>query len=375
METLSHNDILALNRVIGDIYTARDKDAFYQTVFTSVQNIIPYELGSFNDAITGTTRFLKVISASQDHSSVTQKLLPTLNAHLHEHPLTPHCFSGYVVKITDYASPNQFKATAIYNEYYRHLDIETQITFAIPLSRENVTVFALSRKNTDFSERDRLLLTLLRPHLISALRNATEFGLVALERDLLQKGAEAERKGVMLLQADGRIVCVSPFAAEMVKKYLDETIAEGDTLPGRLLQGFAAELNNSPPITNGGNVTGPKASGRVPKRGEREPLVVEREGASLAIRLLNDCATDDFILVMIETDHSLLVQNLQGYGLSSRETEVLLWLSKRKTNVEIAVILGMGRRTVEKHLEHIFAKLGVETRAAAVAVMKKEFPS
>jgi hypothetical protein len=82
--------------------------------------------------------------------------------------LTPHCFSGDVGKTSDYASSNHFKATAIYNEYYRHLDIETQITFAIPLSREKVSIFALSRNNADFSERNRLLLTLLRPHLINA---------------------------------------------------------------------------------------------------------------------------------------------------------------------------------------------------------------
>lgn len=51
-----------------------------------------------------------------------------------------------------------------------------------------------------------------------------------------------------------------------------------------------------------------------------------------------------------------------------RETEVLSWLSKGKTNRDIADILGMSPRTVNKHLEHIFEKLGVETRTAAAAV-------
>jgi hypothetical protein len=86
MEALSHSDILALNRVISDIYTVRDLESYYRTVFTSIQSIIPYELSSFNNALTGTTRFLNIISASQDHSSVSQKLLSVLNAHLHEHP-------------------------------------------------------------------------------------------------------------------------------------------------------------------------------------------------------------------------------------------------------------------------------------------------
>ena len=61
-------------------------------------------------------------------------------------------------------------------------------------------------------------------------------------------------------------------------------------------------------------------------------------------------------------------RRLQQVALTPRETEVLSWLSKGKTNRDIADILGMSHRTVNKHLEHIFEKLGVETRTAAAAV-------
>jgi len=54
-------------------------------------------------------------------------------------------------------------------------------------------------------------------------------------------------------------------------------------------------------------------------------------------------------------------------SLTPRETEVLSWLAKGKTNRDIGDILGMSPRTVNKHLEHIYEKLGVETRTAAVA--------
>lgn len=53
--------------------------------------------------------------------------------------------------------------------------------------------------------------------------------------------------------------------------------------------------------------------------------------------------------------------------LTAREGEVLLWVARGKTNRDIADILGMSPRTVNKHLEHIFEKLGVETRSAAAA--------
>ncbi|MDI1350516.1 DNA-binding response regulator [Aquabacterium sp.] len=61
-------------------------------------------------------------------------------------------------------------------------------------------------------------------------------------------------------------------------------------------------------------------------------------------------------------------ERLSHAALTPRETEVLTWLARGKTNRDIADILGMSHRTVNKHLEHIFEKLGVETRAAAAAL-------
>lgn len=53
--------------------------------------------------------------------------------------------------------------------------------------------------------------------------------------------------------------------------------------------------------------------------------------------------------------------------LTPREREVLKWLATGKTDRDIACILGISPRTVHKHLQHLYDKLGVETRTAAVA--------
>lgn len=58
----------------------------------------------------------------------------------------------------------------------------------------------------------------------------------------------------------------------------------------------------------------------------------------------------------------------QELGLTLREAEVLMWISRGKTNRDIGLILDNSPRTVNKHLEHIFEKLGVGTRSAAVSV-------
>lgn len=62
---------------------------------------------------------------------------------------------------------------------------------------------------------------------------------------------------------------------------------------------------------------------------------------------------------------------LSHAALTPRETEVLTWLARGKTNRDIAEILGVSHRTVNKHLEHVFEKLGVETRAAAAALASR----
>jgi DNA-binding response OmpR family regulator/DNA-binding CsgD family transcriptional regulator len=58
----------------------------------------------------------------------------------------------------------------------------------------------------------------------------------------------------------------------------------------------------------------------------------------------------------------------RALALTAREAEVLLWISRGKSNRDIGQILDISPRTVNKHLEQVFVKLGVENRAAAAAV-------
>lgn len=54
-----------------------------------------------------------------------------------------------------------------------------------------------------------------------------------------------------------------------------------------------------------------------------------------------------------------------AFGLTQRESEVLLWIARGKSNRDIGDILGLSPRTVNKHLEQVYTKLGVENRASA----------
>lgn len=99
----------------------------------------------------------------------------------------------------------------------------------------------------------------------------------------------------------------------------------------------------------------------------REPLRVERDGTCLLVRHL--CEADHCLLLLEERQTAGEFVSFAQDGLTRRETEVLQWVAQGKTNVEIGIILSMSSLTVKKHLQHIFEKLGVETRTAAVAVI------
>ncbi|MEH6455923.1 MAG: DNA-binding response regulator [Cocleimonas sp.] len=80
-------------------------------------------------------------------------------------------------------------------------------------------------------------------------------------------------------------------------------------------------------------------------------------------------APGEYLLRFTNDNEENIRANLcKRFSLTERESEVLFWLVRGKTNKEISIILTMSPRTVNKHLEPIFRKLSVENRTSATAV-------
>jgi len=95
---------------------------------------------------------------------------------------------------------------------------------------------------------------------------------------------------------------------------------------------------------------------------------IDMDGRRLEVTYLSAVGPDELLFRISEVSRGadeLLLQ--RALSLTSRESEVLRWLSCGKSNREIGEILAISPRTVNKHLEQIFVKLGVENRAAAAA--------
>jgi DNA-binding NarL/FixJ family response regulator len=111
--------------------------------------------------------------------------------------------------------------------------------------------------------------------------------------------------------------------------------------------------------------------------GSPQALTLARHGRRLVFALPEASTTsegesggdDEWLIVMSESSDETTIEALGlAFKLTAREAEVLYWVVQGKTNRDIGEILGTSPRTVHKHLEHVFEKLGVETRTAAASM-------
>ena len=151
---------------------------------------------------------------------------------------------------------------------------------------------------------------------------------------------------------DARLVWQTPLARRWLPIYFN---AAPETLPDALLAWLQ-------PATQGRDVrplttllkTAPPTDTRT------RQLVATLQGRTV---------DDDWLIVLREVSDAATVEaTMQAFGLTLRESEVLYWVAKGKTNRDIGDILGSSPATVKKHLERVYEKLGVETRTAAAAM-------
>lgn len=108
--------------------------------------------------------------------------------------------------------------------------------------------------------------------------------------------------------------------------------------------------------------------------GDAIELDVAREGGgpadtSLEIRLVGQIGAEEILLRVAPSRASQDEARIRArLPVTPREAEVLVWLTRGKSNRDIGEILGLSPRTVNKHLEQIYAKLGIENRSSAVAL-------
>lgn len=149
--------------------------------------------------------------------------------------------------------------------------------------------------------------------------------------------------GIMLVNARGRMQFMTARAREWVVVYFPK--ATDDLLPEEIHHWLTQRAGSS--------------------AGSCPPLLVSRDNRRLVVRLIERGASESTLHLTEESPLTVkaLVNRLR---LTEREAEVLRWIAEGKSNREAAMLLEISVRTVEKHVENVFAKLGVDNRNAAL---------
>jgi DNA-binding response OmpR family regulator/DNA-binding CsgD family transcriptional regulator len=152
--------------------------------------------------------------------------------------------------------------------------------------------------------------------------------------------------------SDGRLMWQTPLARDLLLQYFGTSAPQ---TPEPILQWLRRHLRAAERLV------------------EPPRLTAELGARRLTIRLhqqTGDQGEDsDWLIVMREVSDAAIIESMSlAFKLTAREAEVLYWVVKGKINRDIADIIGSSPATVKKHLERVFAKLGVETRTAAAGM-------
>jgi DNA-binding CsgD family transcriptional regulator len=229
------------------------------------------------------------------------------------------------LKVSDFVSLHEFRRTPIYDALYRG-EIDHWLEVGLEPEPDRTRNFIFTRfDQPDFDERDRLVASLLQPHLAKRAEEA-EAALRATEAlAAIEEGTIEEARRVVLCSATGVIEFGSASSRVLLKRFLG---LENGRVPTSVLA--------------------------------RRELEVRQGDRSLFVRIAR---TGALRLLMLEERDERIGR------LSAREREVLDQVQLGKANDAIALELGIARATVAKHLEHAYRKLGVQNRMSAAALL------
>lgn len=336
---LRSSDLEAVLAFVGDAQELAGPDAFTSELLVELAALVPCEGVSFEEAnVAERVLLAKVESPPRPASPYDIKSLSTEAwAVMDASPIGAHRrrtgdFS--MVKWSDLFGRSQRLRHEAQPEC---LLIDMASVWLAPSLIHKISLVFTSERR-DFTERDRLVVNVLRPHLIALYRAAGVRRLLTGALAGLERVSDQEGRGVLLRGRNGSLEFVSPRARALLTAYFGKS---GPRLPPQLETWVHAQAKR------------PDRSATTPA----SPFVLARSGR----RLVVEAAGPALSLLLLAEEATLQVP------LTPREWDVMRCVAAGKSNAEIAGLLWIAPTTVRKHLENIYDKLGVHSRTAAVA--------
>jgi DNA-binding CsgD family transcriptional regulator len=345
-----------LRSAIGALQSLADQSAdcasFVRGALEQLTGLVASDLTTLSicDLARGTRR---VISHKSEALSAGDRA--AFDRHFREHPLVRFHGSnpgGPTQRISDCMSARAFRNSALHADYYRRIGISHVMALPLWIDKENVISVVFNRSRADFKDGEQAVLDAVRRPLAAMYRSlvACEEASIGLKR--VSRLASDGGWLMMQVSTSGRILDAPAEALRLLRQFFPQDSTDrGTRIPDALSEWLAHSRSwgLDRPAINGG-----------------EWFTTSRFGVKLTAHFIADPerASAGYLLVKSERVE-LRADHLAQLPVTEREREILALLVAGKTNAEIATVLSISARTVQKHLEHIFQKLGVETRTAA----------
>ena len=351
---LDHQKLKSLSQAILELYRPMPTAELPRHFLSTLNGIISSEQIAFNDFNPRTGEI--AITWAKEVPSALTKLLPVFEKHVLENPLVPKLFRRDPVlpasRISDAAPLQEYRKTTIYNEFYRKIGADFQLACGLSTRKSPYLALAMNREGQDFTDDEVFILEVLRLHMQQALdiSNALESSTQTISS--LMSAIQRDGRGIVCFDGEYRVLFATSMAEECA-----EALFHCRPQPGHLL-----------PCALRDCVEKLRQPGLLSNLKPRDPLVFSREdGSSVCLKLAFDPERCNHSLIFERESYLFEPRQLKPLGLSLRETDVTFWVLRNKTNWEIGQILHISSRTVEKHVERIFSKLGVNNRQHLVS--------
>jgi DNA-binding CsgD family transcriptional regulator len=308
----------------------------------------------------GVSRFEDISMRSGEVPRETS--LEVFNSHITEHPLIDMIHDARklecsrALRWSDRMSFREFQHTGLYHDFFRHMATRHQFAITMKVGDDAALGLSFNRTSRDFRDEELRLTEMFAPHirqLIGQMRGRLEMDQALALRELALHDLPT-----VVVDEQARPLFIADQARRWLHDYFPIATASG--LPEKL----ALWLRGNPSagavfiqIADGRKLT--CTCGEITTRQESDQaFMFPSAHHSTHVRCLR----------FREERTGKDVGLLQKLGLTPREADVLFWMAEGKRNSEIGIILGTSVRTVDKHRENLFAKLGVDNRTMAVAM-------
>ncbi len=351
-EPLTSSQIRKLSNAIPVIYGAGNISALTQLSVELLKQFITSDVVHYtSEDPVGGFRFLA--SSHQEAQVNFVKALPVLIDHRERHP---HITNGVLdlakarqVRRLSETLDSKYSDACGYTSLFSKANFcENQLYYIFSLGPKLV-LMTCNRNDRDYNETEKAIFEFFSPHLECAYRN------VALRQ---QQQDRLERAQATLSAIESESIWVTS----------NFGLYEHSPRALLLLSEFIAPVHSGLPevITDW-----MKAHFDGDQFNLQPPLAIRTATASLICHFHAYQSESLHLITLKRRNHQPSLEAVATLGLSPRRAQVLTWLAQGKTNAQIASILEISKRTVDNHIEAIFDKLGVDSRAGVIVLLSE----